>query len=111
MDKINKLSVPASILIGSIILGGFYYLTQINKQSSIEKQQQIELQAKKDAEQAKKDQESSDKLSKMFCVGEAEELAQAQYKKTCTYDCKEGYYYNANYDSYYEVCLQRKGLK
>ena len=40
-DKINKLSIPATILIASIILGGFYYATQRSKQASIEKQQQI----------------------------------------------------------------------
>lgn len=41
MDKINKLSLPATILIGSIILGGFYYASEANKQSSIERQQQV----------------------------------------------------------------------
>ena len=50
MEKLNKLSLPATILIASIILGGFYYASQISKQNSIEKQQQIELQAKRDQE-------------------------------------------------------------
>lgn len=49
MDKItenlNKLSLPSTILIASLVLGGFYYATQVSKQNSIEKQQQIELQA------------------------------------------------------------------
>ena len=52
MEKLNKLSLPATILIASIILGGFYYASQISKQNSIEKQQQIELQAKIDQENA-----------------------------------------------------------
>jgi nitrogen fixation-related uncharacterized protein len=43
MKNINKLSIPASILIGCVILGGFYYFTQVNKQNSIERQQQAEL--------------------------------------------------------------------
>lgn len=34
MEKINKLSIPATIIISSIILGGFYYFTQSNKQKS-----------------------------------------------------------------------------
>lgn len=50
LDKINKLSLPATILIASIILGSFYYASQVNKQRSIEKQQQIELEAKKEKE-------------------------------------------------------------
>lgn len=43
MDKISKLSLPAVILIGSVILGGFFYASQINKQKSIEKQQEIKM--------------------------------------------------------------------
>ena len=50
IDKLNKLSLPATILIASIILGGFFYAIQINKQKSIEKQQQIDLQAKTEQE-------------------------------------------------------------
>ena len=45
MDK-NKLVLPISILLGCIILGGFYYVNQLNKQKSIERQQQIELSTK-----------------------------------------------------------------
>ena len=41
IDKINKPSLPAVILIASIILGGFYYASEKNKQKSIEKQQFI----------------------------------------------------------------------
>jgi len=39
--------------LGCIVLGGFFYASQISKQKSIEKQQQVELQAK--AEQDKRD--------------------------------------------------------
>lgn len=56
MEKINKLSLPAVILIASIILGGVYFAVEYNKQRSIEKQQQIKIeqekQAKEEAEQA-----------------------------------------------------------
>jgi len=41
--KLNKLSLPAVILIASIVLGGFYYASQINKQRSIERQQEIKM--------------------------------------------------------------------
>lgn len=49
-EKIRKLSFPIAILIASIILGGFFYASQVNKQKSIEKQQQIALQAKTEQE-------------------------------------------------------------
>ncbi|MEK7515614.1 MAG: hypothetical protein AAB555_01605 [Patescibacteria group bacterium] len=65
MEKLNKLSLPATILIASIVLGGFYYASQVSKQNSIEKQQKIELQAKKDQEnvaalEAQQKQEQAD---------------------------------------------------
>jgi len=43
MDKINKLSLPAAILIGSIILGSFYFASQVSKQRSIERQQVLKI--------------------------------------------------------------------
>ena len=53
MDKQNKLSLPATIIIASLILGGFFYASQVNKQKSIESQQEIKntaeaLQLKQD---------------------------------------------------------------
>ena len=38
MEKINKLSLPITILVGCVILGGFYYASQISKQNSIKQQ-------------------------------------------------------------------------
>jgi len=46
MKKI-KLSLPVTILLATIILGGFYYASQINKQNSIERQQGLELEQKR----------------------------------------------------------------
>jgi hypothetical protein len=50
MNAIKNLPLSATILIASIILGSFYYASEVYKQSSIEKQLQIDSQAK--AEQA-----------------------------------------------------------
>lgn len=61
IKKVNSLSLPATILIGCIILGGFYYFTQIKKQNSIERQQQAELTEKK--EQQKRDFSANQKES------------------------------------------------
>jgi len=54
MDK-QKLILPISILLGCIILGGFFYASQINKQKSIEKQQEIDLAVKRDELQIKQE--------------------------------------------------------
>jgi uncharacterized membrane protein YciS (DUF1049 family) len=53
IEKLNKLSLPATIIIASLILGGFYYASQINKQKSIEKQQEIKLQNEKQQQEVK----------------------------------------------------------
>lgn len=71
-EKINKLSLPATILIASIILGGAFYATQVNKQQSIEKQQQIELKAKAEADQAKTKAEDMRQLDLSFCLSKAD---------------------------------------
>lgn len=44
IEKINKLSLPVVILIASVILGGFFYASQVNKQRSIERQQEIKIE-------------------------------------------------------------------
>lgn len=44
MKKPNKLLLPATILIASIILGGFYYASEVNKQKSIERQEEVKAE-------------------------------------------------------------------
>ncbi len=51
MEKYNRLS--SAILIGAIILGGFYFYSEKNKQESIERQQRLEMSAKKESENKK----------------------------------------------------------
>lgn len=58
--NINKLSLPATIILASFILGGFFYVTQANKQRSIEKQQQLELQAKSEQDRTKAEQDKKE---------------------------------------------------
>ncbi len=115
IERINKLSLPATILIASFILGGFYYLSQISKQNSIERQQQVELRAKEASEQTERDREASDKLGKVFCVSEAEQQAVKLNKESCErgeYCIRgEGMYLVDQYENAYKTCLQRKGLE
>lgn len=53
MDKLNKLLLPATIIIASLILGGFFYASQVSKQKSIESQQEIKLQDDKRQQEIK----------------------------------------------------------
>ena len=52
-ENLNKLSLPATIIIASLILGGFFYAIQINKQKSIEQQQWIKSQEDRRQQEAK----------------------------------------------------------
>ena len=63
-EKINKLTLPATILIASIVLGGFFYASQVNKQRSIERQQQIKLQDDRRAEEVKAEQTKKEYVAK-----------------------------------------------
>jgi len=53
---INKNKLFLAIIISSIILGGFFYIIQINKQKSIERQQMAKLEEDKRIEDAKMEQ-------------------------------------------------------
>ncbi len=63
MDK-HKIILPISILLGCIILGGFFYAIQVNKQKSIERQQQIDLRAKQAELQVKAEQDKKEYIVK-----------------------------------------------
>lgn len=56
MGKTSKPLLPVAIIIASIILGGFFYAIQVNKQRSIEKQQQIKIREDRRIEEAKSEQ-------------------------------------------------------
>ena len=102
MDK-NKLVLPIIILLGCIILGGFYYTTQVSKQRSIEKQQQIELRAGQEEKQIRKE-----------CFSEAEDYKNSIIKAESDYINSGGRITRADYDKIfddtYQKCLLKNGL-
>jgi type II secretory pathway pseudopilin PulG len=131
MNK-GKLVLPISILLGCIILGGFYYASEANKQRSIEMQQQLNL----DQQQATLDQQSSHNnlivSEKSDCAKQARETTASEYRgKNChdsggvtingyylpdSADCSNGTYpsttyYISAYNNAYNTCLESKGLK
>ena len=64
LEKLNKLSLPATLVIASIILGGFYFGSQLNKQRSIERQQQIKIEQERQETEAKTEQDKRDYIAK-----------------------------------------------
>lgn len=101
IDKVNKLSLPAVILIASIILGGFYYASATNKQKSIERQQKAkieqdeqELLAKELKKQGIKEQAEQALNS---CLATADELYAYFWDKECK---GQGKLENCNLPSY-----------
>lgn len=57
----NKIILFTTILLASMILGGFFYISQINKQKSIERQQWIKLQNERRMEEERAKQDKADK--------------------------------------------------
>jgi hypothetical protein len=70
MNK-NILILSIAIILAGIIFGGFYYASEVNKQQSIEKQQQTELQAKIQKDQQAKQIEEDKKTSLDLCLSDA----------------------------------------
>ena len=63
LGKINKLTLSTTIIIASIILGGFYFGSQVNKQRSIERQQEIKIEQERQETETKAGQDKCKALS------------------------------------------------
>lgn len=87
VEKFNKLSLPAVILIASIILGGFYYASQVNKQKSIERQQYIKIEQEKQEQLDKelKEQQIKEEVEQALntCISDANENYSNQWYTEC----------------------------
>ena len=73
MEKLTKLLLPVTIIIASLILGGFFYASQVNKQRSIERQQQIKIEQEKQAK-------IKSIIGLDFCLNNAEDSYRALVK-------------------------------
>lgn len=97
MDK-TKLLLPITILLASVILGGFFYASQVNKQRSIESQQASKLMEDRRTEEAKAEQAKKEYI--------------AERKSECynLYEKERGKWNNAEGSEYNEkknVCVIR----
>lgn len=88
LEKLNKLSLPAVILIASIILGGFYYTSQVNKQRSIERQQQIKIEQEKQAQLEKEIKEQQAKTVAEQALSTCMATAEVSYGDRWDRECK-----------------------
>ena len=90
MDK-SKLILPITILLASIVLGGFIYTSQLSKQQSIEKQQRIEIEQEKTMLQLKAEQEKQDQLTEELKERDIKDQAE-QALNTCIVNAETNYY-------------------
>lgn len=97
MDK-NKLILPITILLASLILGGFYYASEINKQKSIERQQILKQAEDKRIEEVKAEQEKKEYIVKR--KKDCYEIEQAERK---TFNNTDSSFYNEERD----ICVVR----
>ena len=98
LKKLNKLLLPATLIIASIILGGFYFGSQVNKQRSIERQQEVKIEQERQEAEAKAEQDKRDYIAKrkIDCL--------AIYKtESDKWNNVDGYFYDQERD----VCVVR----
>lgn len=77
--KIQNLSLQQSIIVGAIILAIGFITSQYIKQTSIERQQQIEIESKKDDEKATREKS----LDECIAVANNEYNYQKKLKDNC----------------------------
>lgn len=103
MNKINNLSLPVVVLIASVILGGFYFASQVAKQKSIERQQKQEQLAEQKAKE-----EAEEALN--VCLTNAEANYHDRWVRECkvqgklTSKCIDICINELGYDDYLEKC-------
>jgi len=83
MDKLNKLSLPIVILIASLVIGGFYYASEVNKQKSIERQQQIKIEQEKQDKLAEQEAKDEAKQALDTCIADAEKSYSDNWFREC----------------------------
>ena len=78
-----KLTLPVTILLSCIILGGFFYVSQISKQRSIEKQQQRDIDAKKELQEEENKSKELAQTKLDNCLSDAKERYSNLWNEEC----------------------------
>lgn len=101
--------LPATIIIASLILGGFFYASQVNKQRSIERQQEIKLEESKRQQEAKLQEDR--RIEKAKAEQEHKEYVAKRKKECYDYEISEkkkfGNVVGSFYDEKKDVCKVR----
>jgi len=83
MEKLNKLSLPVTIIIASLILGGFFYASQVNRQRSIERQQEVKIEQEKQKQLIEQEAKEEAKQALNTCIGNVEENYSDRWHREC----------------------------
>lgn len=67
----NHLILPATILLSSIVFGGFYYASEISKQAFVEKQTEVKLQENRRIELEAENQKKALEIQKVTEANQA----------------------------------------
>lgn len=114
MKTIHKILIPLTIVIASIILGSFYYLSEAKKQNSIQQRQDsITSEKATCANEAERWAVLKEKESYDACIETKIRCLPGDKDVACIFGCddyKEGFYSAKNYEMYNTSCLQSKGL-
>lgn len=79
----NKFIVSIAIVLAAAILGSTFYVVQINKQQSIERQQQKEAQAKAEQEKTAKEAADEQAFALKNCMAGAHETFVKEGQSAC----------------------------
>lgn len=104
----NKLNLPMAIVLGCVILGFAFYMVQVNKQNSIERQAQAQIELENKARADKLAEES--KQQQLILEKQQRE---AEIKKTCSVELQRNGNYlvsNETLNTNYNSCLHSYGL-
>lgn len=83
LGKLNKLSLPATILIVAVVLGGFYFVVENNKQRSIERQQQIKIEQEEKEKSAEQQAREEAVQALNTCTANAESNYSDRWHREC----------------------------
>ncbi len=120
LSLIHKFQIPVSIVLGCLIVGSFYYVSEVKKQESIERQVQMKIEAEKENEERKAreiaNKISIEKIQRESCSTQAQLEAVENYKFLCDKypglysGCEEGTYNKNTFKENYEQCINELGL-
>jgi hypothetical protein len=116
MDQLMKDNIifPVTIILACVILGGFFYTSQVSKQKSIEKQLLVKQEEERRVGELRKECSSSalDRAKEQFNLVAVREVDGKKFRPIGNVKTGKSYdgYYEEDYSKYFTRCLQEVGL-